>query len=460
MNQRKEELANEQIGSLLFKYSVPAIIGMSVNALYNLVDAIFIGQGIGPMALAALSITFPISMIILGIALATGIGTASIVSRALGRGDDRLAARASGTSFTFITIISIAIMLGGLAILDPLLRLFGATDIILPFAREYMAIILFSTFTYCFSASGNNLIRAEGNANVAMISMIIGTGSNIVLDYVFIFIFGWGIAGAAWATLLSTVFSFLYQVVYFLSGKSLIKIRPSDLKLDVGIVLEAQSIGIASFVRTAAGGVLVIFVNNAIAFFGSEIYLAIISSAFRLMTFAMLPMIGIAQGMQPIVGFNYGARKFERVIGAMRSATVAATIIATVSWLLVQIFTLPLLALFSTDAEFLQKGESVLRIIALAQPCIGLIIIGPTLFQAIGKALPALLLQTCRQIYFLPIVIVLALTTGLWGVWVTHPVTDVLAAVTIFLWVRKEERSLRALSESPTEQAVEVATGQ
>ena len=460
MNQRREELANEKIGRLLFKYSVPAIIGMSVNALYNLVDAIFIGQGVGPTALAALSICFPVMVVMLGIALANGIGTASFVSRAFGRGDDRLAAKASGTSFTFITFVSIVITAGGLAALEPMLRLFGATDQILPYAAEYMSIILISTFFYCFSASGNNLIRAEGNATVAMISMIIGTATNIVLDYVFIFIFGWGISGAAWATVIATMCSFLFQVVYFLSGRSLIRLRPSDLKPDIGIIFETQSIGASSFVRMAAGGFIVIIVNNAIVLLGSEIYLAIMSSTFRLLTFATLPMIGIAQGLQPIIGFNYGARQYKRVTAALHKAIFHSTVVAAISWVLIEVFAFPLLALFSTDAEFLELGQPVMRIMALMQPAFGLIIVGPTLFQALGKALPALLLQTCRQVYLIPMIIVFPLFSGLWGVWFATPVTDLLAAITIYVWVKRETSSLRGLAAVQTEPAVEAAQGQ
>lgn len=442
-NNRKYELGHEKISKLLLKYSTPAMIGMIFNALYNLVDTIFIGRGAGTLAIAGLSISFPMQMLIMAIAQTVGIGSASLISRSLGAGDHRKAERVAGTSFTTVGMLSIIFTIFGMIFITPLLRLFGATDTILPYSIDYLTIILIGSPFFSFTVSSNNVVRSEGNAKTAMFSMIIGTGLNIILDPIFIFGFNLGIKGAAVATVISQFCSFIYLIIYFLSGNSLLKVHRKDLVPDLKLLPEIFSIGISSFTRTIAGSLLAIVLNNSIAYYGTDLHIAIYGVINRVLTFILMPLLGIVQGLQPIIGFNYGAKNMKRVKDALKLAISVSTAIATFSFILLMTFTGPILRLFNNDPNLLQEGVPVLRIIIIFTPVIGFQIIGASLFQSIGKALPALILSMSRQILFLiPAILILPLYFKLSGIWYAFPLSDLLSIVVTAVWVIKEIRLL------------------
>jgi putative MATE family efflux protein len=443
METRKEELAGEPVGRLLFRYSLPSVIGMSFDALYSLVDAIFIGQGVGTIGLGALTITFPVFLIIFGVSICVGVGSASIISRALGAGDEQRANRAAGNSFAVITIFAAVMTALGLLFIRPLLILFGATETVLPYAVDYMSIILLATFFLSFSMSTRNVVRAEGNVRVAMVSVVLGTCTNIILDPIFIFVFGWGIRGAAFATLIATFLSFLYLLKYIRSGKSLLKVKPEQIRVDFGLLPEVLSIGFSSLARLLMASLLNIIINNMVAFYGGDIHLAVISSVYRLQIFAALPVIGIGHGLQPIIGFNYGAGAMNRVREALRKGIFSATAFATAFFVVMMLFPAQLLSLFSSDPGLIREGQPILRLLVLTLPLQGLFRVATALFQSLGKAAPALFSSISGQLLFIPFVLVLPFFFSLWGVWYSFPGSEALAFVAVTIWVSKEMRALR-----------------
>lgn len=439
MKDRKYQLGHERVVKLLWIYSAPAIIGMLSNSLYNLVDTIFVGWGAGMLALGALAICFPVQMFILAIAQLVGIGAASVYSRNLGAGNQETADRAAGTSFVVVAVLSIILTVTGLVFLKPILGLFGATEKILPFATQYLSIILLGSFFFAFLVSTNNLVRAEGNAKVAMIAMLLGAGLNIILDPIFIFGLKLGIQGAAIATVISQVMVFLYLIHYLLSGKSMLNIRMKYLKPDFSLLPEMFAIGSSSFVRVVAGSLVAIAVNNSLAYYGGDLHIAIFGVINRLALFILMPVFGLAQGVMPIIGFNYGAKDFHRTKEALMLGIYYATGICAFGFLLLYFFANFVIKLFGSDQELQLEGPLVLRIIMVGIPFVGLQVISTGLFQSIGKAGIALVLSTSRQVLFLiPLVLILPLFMGLVGVWLAFPISDFLAALVTWLFTIRE----------------------
>jgi len=439
MKDRKHQLGHERVGRLIWIYSAPAIIGMLSNSLYNIIDTIFVGWGAGTLALGALAICFPLQMFILAIAQLVGIGAASIYSRNLGAGNQEIADRAAGTSFAIVAVLCILFTIFGLVFIKPILSLFGATENILPFAVQYMSIVLLGSLFFGFVVSTNNLVRAEGNARVAMISMILGTGLNIILDPIFIFGLKLGIQGAAIATVISQVATFIYLIHYLLSGKSLLKIRMKYLKPDFSLLPEMFAIGSSSFVRVVAGSLVAIAVNNSLAFYGGDLHIAIFGVVNRLAMFVLMPVFGLAQGVMPIIGFSYGAKDFHRTKEALMLGIYYATGICVFGFLLLYFFADFAIKLFGNDPDLLMEGPLMLRVITMGIAFVGLQVISTGLFQSIGKAGIALVLSTSRQVLFLiPLVLILPLFMGLIGVWLAFPISDFLAALVTWLFTIRE----------------------
>ncbi|HZK24659.1 MAG TPA: MATE family efflux transporter [Oscillospiraceae bacterium] len=439
--ENSHELGQTNIKKLLFKYSSPAIIAMLFNSLYNMVDTIFVGRGAGTLAIAGLAISFPIQMLVMAIAQTVGIGAASIISRSLGAGDKKRAAQAAGNAFTIVSILSIAFMVFGLTYLTPLLRLFGATEAILPYAREYMSVILAGSVFFSLAVCSNNIVRAEGFAKVAMYSMLIGAIGNIILDPIFIFTFDMGIRGAALATIIAQFGSFLYLAVFFLRGSSSVKISRQGLKINWQLVPEIFAVGASSFVRTVAGSLFSIVVNNSIAYYGADIHIAVLGVANRLITFTMMPIMGIIQGLQPIIGFNYGAKKFARVKESLQLAIKVASAFALVGYLGMMLFTEQFVRIFNNDPALVVEAVPIIRAMALLIPLIGFQMVGSSLFQAIGRAAPALFLSMSRQLLILiPLVLILPLSMGLIGIFYAFPLSDLLSTIITSLWLRREMR--------------------
>lgn len=445
MKNRNEMLGNEKINKLLFKLSLPATIGMLVNALYNIVDTIFIGRGVGKLGITGLTIALPIQMIILSLGLMIGIGAASAVSRSLGEENIERADHIAGNAFLSILIVSVFMSVLSFIFIEPLLITFGATKNSLPYALEYMQIILIGAIYFPFVMAANNLVRSEGNAKVSMYVMLIGTVLNIILDPIFIFVLDLGIRGAALATIISQFASFIYVILYFLLGKSTLKIKLHHFKPDFKIIWEIVTVGFASFARNVSGSILAIVINNSLKLYGGDTAIAIYGVISKVLIFLLMPLFGVVQGMQPIAGFNYGAKKYTRVREVVKLSVTILTLISSLGSLLCIFLPNYVMRLFTDDLDLITQGSSALQIVLIAIPVIGIQIVGATLFQALGKAWPSLILSLLRQVLLLiPLVLLLPLfmSNKLLAVWVAFPISDFISTIITIIMVRKLFNSL------------------
>jgi putative MATE family efflux protein len=446
-------MQTEKIPKLLWKLALPATVGMLVNALYNIVDTIFIGQSAGYLAIGGLTIAFPVQMLILGIAQMIGIGAASVLSRSLGAKDDSLARKVVGNAYAAVILLGVLLCTFGLIFLDPILRIFGATEILLPYARDYLGIILIGSVYFPFAVSTNNLIRAEGNARAAMFSMIVGAVLNIGLDYLFIFPFGMGIRGAALATILSQLASVIYILIYIWKGKkgkSALKVKLTDLKPKLIVLRQIITVGFPSLIMQVSGSLLAIVLNHSLGYYGGEIAISVYGVIQRIILFLSMPMFGIVQGMQPIAGYNYGAKQPHRIREVVKLSIIAATVIVALGTLLTELFPGSIIALFEDNALLIENGIPALRTVIALLPVVGLQLVGAIVFQAFGKALPSTLLTVSRQIVLLiPLVLLLPQVggLGLFGIWLAFPAADLLSALLTAILLTRELKRLPGMAQ-------------
>ncbi len=451
MDERNYALGNESITKLLIKFSTPAIAGMVTNSLYNIIDTILIGQWVGTLAIAGIAIGFPIMMLAMAIGTMVGVGSSSLVSRSMGANDFEKASKVAGNSFVVSFCLGLVLGLLGLLFIDPLLKLFGATDTILPYAKEYMQIIFLGMPFFAFSVSSNSVARAEGSPIIAMVGMMSGTILNIILDFVFILVFHMGIEGVAYGTIISQFVNFLILFIFYISGKSKLHIKIHHLYLDIKMLKEVFAIGLSSLAMQATMSLIALVINNSLRIYGGDLYIAIYGIINRIMNFLYTPIYGIIQGVQPIIGFNYGAKKIKRVKQAFTQATLVITVMFTLSWIALEFFPNVVMSIFSSDAELIKSGTPVLRIMILMLPLLGIQTVGSTYFQAVGKALPAMILAMSRQLlFFIPLVLILPLFLGLSGVWAAYPIADFLAIGITSIWVIKEFKHLPEQEEIDT----------
>lgn len=438
----QELLAKESIGKLLLKYSVPAIIGMIVNALYNVVDRIFIGNipGVGSLAITGVGVTMPITTIILGFAMLVGVGATTTISIKLGQGRKEEAAKVIGNAISLAVILSLILTIVGLVFGDVILTKFGASDETLYYAKAYIYIILLGTVFNMVAFVLNNTIRGDGNPKLAATIMVIGCVTNIILDAVFIFIFNMGIQGAAIATVISQLVTAVIGLGYYISGKSNLKFDKSSLKLDKQITLKILSIGAAPFAMQIAASLVQVIANNVLKEYGTDLAIGAMATISSVSLMCLMPIFGINQGAQPIIGFNYGAKQEERAQKAFKLSAIVATIILVIAFIAVQVFPEAIIGVFNKDPQFMDISVKGMRIYLLMLPIVGISITGSNYIQSIGEAKTAMFLSLLRQVILLvPFIIILPRTFGLGldGVWIAQPVSDVLTtAVTIFILVK------------------------
>jgi putative MATE family efflux protein len=443
-NQNQNVLDDNRIGHLLFRLSLPAFMGMFVMTLYNVVDTIFIGHYVGPLGIAGLSIVFPIQMLTMGIGQMTGMGGASLISRLIGAGNTPRAENALGNALTFTIIISVALTITGLSNPDLWLRLMGASDTILPYARDYMTIILTAVFFRTFAMSQNFLIRATGNARVPMIGMIMGAGLNIVLDAIFIIPLGMGVKGAALATVIAQLITSLYFLRYYLSGKSFLRVHLQNMMIKWDILKSILAIGISSFARTAAQSLAVVFVNRTLLTLGGDLAISSYGLIQRIMMFALMPGIVIGQGMQPILGFNYGAGRYDRALKVIKIAIIAATSYSVIAFCALYFAPGLFIRVFTADSELIVLAAQAARSIFFAAYLIGFIIVGSIIFQAIGKAPQAFVTAIARPaLFLLPLVFILPNYWQVDGVWLAFPITDALTSILVLILLIPEIKMFR-----------------
>ena len=425
--QNHNVLDDDRIGRLMLKLTLPAFLGMFVMTLYNVVDTIFIGQYVGPLGIAGLSIVFPLQMFSMGIGMMMGMGGASLISRLIGANNIPRAEHALGNAFSGTVILSAIVMIVGLSNVDFWLRLMGASETILPYSRDYMRIILFGMFFMTFTMSMNTLIRSEGNARVPMIGMIIGAGLNIVLDAIFIIPLDMGVRGAALATVIAQFISSIYFLSYHLTKKSFLKLLPKNLIIQWQIMRDILAIGISALSMVVAGSIASVFVNRLLVFYGGDIHIAAFGVLHRIMMFALMPGMVIGQGLQPILGFNYGARRFDRALKAIRIGVTCASAISVVAFVALYFSPETFLRIFTTDTELIDVSVYAAKRIFLVMPLIGLMMVGQLIFQAIGKVIQAIVASLARSaLFLLPTVLIFPRFWGIDGVWLAFPVTDVL----------------------------------
>jgi putative MATE family efflux protein len=426
-----QRLGEARLSKLLMEFSIPAIVGMLVNALYNVIDRIFIGNSAGSLGIAGITVGFPLMLIQMALGMLIGLGATALVSIRLGQQKKDAAELYMGNAVTLLAIGTVTLISLGLLFLDPLLKVFGASHEVLPYARAYMSIILYGSFFQTFSFGMNNFIRAEGKPVVAMATMLIGAVLNCALAPVFIFVFHWGIRGAALATVTAQAVAAIWIVSHFIFGKSTLKIRIPNLRLQGTIVREIMAIGIAPCAMQLTQSLLFGIMNNSLLKYGGDIAISGMGIVFSLNTLIFLPIIGIQEGSQPIIGFNYGAEKYNRVKKVLKYAVLAATSISTTGYIITRIFPVQLISLFNShDKALIAFGSHALTIFLIALPVIGFQIIGAGYFQAVGKPMLSMLLSFSRQLLILiPALLILPHFLGLEGVLAAGPLADLLSSL-------------------------------
>ncbi len=443
MDSPRKEILSGNLRLLLFKFSLPGIAGMIISALYNFIDTIFVGKGVGSVAIAALTIVLPVQIFMLAIGLMIGVGASSIISRAIGRNDHETARKAFGNALVLNVLINTILMIIAFIFSDRILMFFGADGNVIPYARDYLSIILFGFVFFSFSLSSNHIIRAEGRPRAAIYPMIIGALLNIILDAIFIFVLRMGVKGVALATVISQFCSSVYVIFYCIYGKSLYQLRVSMFKPYKKIAREILFIGFPSFLMAVVDGVIFLIYNRAILYHGNNLYIAVAGITFRIIDLAVMPIIGISYGFSTIASFNYGAKLYERVKRAFGEAILWTTLIATAGFIPAMFFPRQLLNLFTNNLRLIDIGVLPMRIIVLFMPILGFLIVGGVIFQAIGKPIPALIIQFSRQVIFLiPAIFILPIFFGLKGVMLSWPVSDFLSFLVTIVFVALELRIL------------------
>ena len=435
VEEKQNPLGIEKIGTLLRKMAIPAIIANVVNALYNIVDQIFIGQGVGYLGNAATNIAFPITTICMAIGLMVGIGAASNFNLALGRKEDKHAREVAGTAVVLLVTAGLIIMSVVLLFLQPLLNLFGATDQILGYASEYAGITAFGIPFFMISIGFNPLVRADGRATYSMMAIIVGALLNTILDPLFIFGFNMGIAGAAWATVISQVVSALVLLAYIPRFRS-VRFERSDFKLSFEDVKVIASLGLTSFIFQISATIVQITSNNLLrtygaqSIYGSDIPIAVGGVVSKIFVIFIAVVIGLNQGAQPILGFNYGAKKYSRVHETMNLLLKVTVILSTILWILFEAFPLQLIQMFGRDALYYEFGVRYARAFLFFTFINGTTIIVTTFFPAIGKAKLGAILSLTRQMFvLLPVMILLATSFGVDGLIFAGPISDFISFI-------------------------------
>lgn len=457
--QETTELGTESVVKLMVKFSIPAIIGMIVNMLYNVVDRIYIGNipDVGGLAITGVGITMPVTQIITGFGMLIGVGTCASISLAFGRGQRLKAGKILGNGFTGIVIVSLLIAILGNMFAEQILTLFGASQETLPYALDYMRPLFWGTLFNLFTFALNNSIRSDNNPKISMYTMIIGAAINIILDPIFIFTWGLGIKGAAYATVLSQCVAGIWVLFYFTkSKKSSIKLTRESVRLEGKIMKEILMIGMAPFLMQLTSSVVTVVANKSLMAYGGDLAIGAMAIITSVSTMFIMPLFGINQGAQPIIGYNYGAKNYDRVKEAYKYSLIASLVILCLSGCVIQLFPTAVVGMFNNDPELEQMTISGMRIFLFAIPIIGVQMSASNYYQAIGKSKKATIISLSRHIIFMiPAFLILPKYFGLEGVWLAGPVADILAitisGIVIYFEIRglgKEENVVESQSNT------------
>ena len=434
-----QDLGYEPIGRLLIKQAVPASIGILVMSLNILVDTIFVGNWIGPVAIAAINVVLPVSFFIAALGMAIGIGGSSIISRALGADNKEKALTTFGNQITLTLLLTVSLVIPGLYFVDGIIPAFGGKGAIFDPAKIYYVIVLYGIPFLALCMMGNTVIRAEGKPKYAMYAMMIPSVGNLLLDYILIRVFDFGMYGAAWATTGSYVLCLAFILWFFLSKNSELKITDCFYKLKLPIVREIGSLGFVTLSRQAVVSITYLLMNNILFDFGGETSVTAYAIVGRMLMFALFPVYGITQGFLPIAGYNYGAENYKRVRETIMTAIKYGALLAGVVFVFLMIFPDAITSLFTKDEAVMTGTPPAMRWVFAATPIIAVQLIGAAYFQAIGKATPALILTLLRQgIFFIPLIFILPQFYGELGVWIAFPVSDILATIVTAYFLHRE----------------------
>ncbi len=442
MENPTEDLGTGSLKKLLVKQAVPASIGILFMTVNLLVDTIFVGRWIGAMAIAALTIVTPIAFLIASVGFALGVGGSSVLSRALGANDKEKAIATFAHQLMMTVLLSGIFVVLGLLFTDQILELFGAKGNIFNPAKAFFYPILFAAPLQALCAVGNSVMRAEDQSKFSMISLIVPSVGNILLDILFIKYFNWGIFGAAMATAISFAMCFAFGL-WFFAFKSSLKLKWKHFKVKPKLVGEISALSLTSFSRQGIISVLSVLLNNTLFAHGGELSVTIYGIISKMLMFALFPVNGITEGFLPIAGYNYGAEKFQRVKKSIFISIKYAGIIAILIYTIILLFAQPIVAVFTTDNDVIQQTPNALRWVFAASPIIAVQLIGAAYFQAAGKAVKALMLTLTKQGFFLiPLILILPEYFGIFGIWVSFPIADVMATIVTGLFLKKEMRLL------------------
>lgn len=445
ISQEQNPLGTAPVGGLIGKFAIPAIISMLVSALYNIVDQIFIGQGVGMLGNAATNVAFPVTTIATALALLLGIGGASNYNLEMGAGREKKASSIAGTALSTLVITGVILAVAVLLFLRPLLSLFGATTDVMPYAVDYLGITAVGLPFYALSVGGNHIVRADRSPTYSMTCVLTGAIINTILDPLFIFGFGWGIKGAAWATVIGQVISGILVVIYFGKFRKMY-LEMGMLKPSSECLKAIISLGMASCINQIAMAIVQIVLNNILRYYGglsvygSDIPIACVGVISKVNQVFMAICIGISQGCQPIWGFNYGAKKYDRVRLAYRHSVIACTAIATVFFLCFQLFPHQIVSIFGTGSDlYFQFAERYLKIFMFMTFANGIQPMSSGFFTSIGKAKLGIVMSLTRQVLFLlPLIVVFSLIMGIDGVMYAGPIADAAALSLAILFARRE----------------------
>ncbi len=448
--------AQEKMGKLLFMMSFPVIIAVAISAVYNIVDTIFISRSVGILGVAGIGIGFPIQLLVNSIGLLLGLGGMSVISRALGAGKHEDACKTLGQTYVIGAIFYLLLLLS-LPFIDSIISALGANAEVAPYAREYLLVILPGSIFILTAISAGNLFMAQGKPALAMVQLVTGALLNIALDPLFIFVFDMGVTGAAIATVISQGVSLLL-VLYFQFSKqtSLTPKVNHFIRIDPRLMGQIVVMGIPGFLQEVGVSILIVLVNNIINRIGAAsttALLAIFGILNRLLLFIITPLIGIAQGFMPIAGFNYGAGNTERMKSAFVFSTISSVIVTLVIVTIVWIFPERTLSVFTTDPDIIAKGIVPLRLMFAAMPLVSILVIITFYFMGIGKPVPAIAISLARQLlFFVPVILILSNKIGIFGVWLSFPIADLLALVfAIVLFRFSWRKQIGILSLKPLE---------
>lgn len=437
----QQALRNEKVGTLLLKYSVPAILAMMVTSLYNTVDRAFIGsiEGVGALAISGLGVTMPLFTILGAFCVAIAVGGSTNISIKLGEGNKEEAERILGNTFALELSVGILIAIVGLFFLDNILYVFGASNETIPYAREYMSVIIFAAWFNLPGFALNSAIRAEGNPKLAAKMMITSCILNLILDPIFIFVFDMGIRGAAIGTVICQLVICIWSTYYFTKGKSNLKLRIQNIRLEKKYLKLIIIIALTPFFFELSAGFIHLVTNRVLKIYGGDLAIGAMTTVTSISLMFLMPVFGLSQGMQTIIAYNYGAKQYDRAKKALSLSLVVATSILTIGFILIRLFPELFVGVFTKNNELMNLAINGISINLTSLPTIGISILGPVYFQSIGSAKKSMVLSLLRQVIILiPVILIVPRIHGLNGVWMSQPISDVVTMMIIGAFLIKE----------------------